>query len=197
MFKVFSPSELLKPTPCIILWFVASSLVADYYYAYFDYAIWIGFIVIGIWIGEAWQKSKQKLLINMTSLEMLESDGELRKSFYEMRKFIFIKKIIKFIGFIIFTLTYIYFLAFVFIPIPMYIGKLFLNLNPIFNNWYLKIPGLMFLAGISTLICAMVGIGVFEAYKKIKDKFLNGKGLKIKEFLARLNKLESELEKLK
>jgi hypothetical protein len=43
----------------------------------------------------------------------------------------------------------------------------------------------------------MVCIGIIEAYKKIIDKFLNGKGIKIKEFLARLNQLESELEKLK
>lgn len=197
MFKLFSPSELLKPTPCIIIWFVASSLVADYYYAYFDYAIWVGFIVIGIWIGEAWQKSKQKLLINMTSLVLLEGDIDLRKSFYEMRKFIFLKKIVKFIGFIIFALTFMYLFAYIFIPIPFYIGKLFLNLNPIFNNWYLKIPGLALLGGITTLIYTMVCIGIIEAYKKIIDKFLNGKGIKIKEFLARLNQLESELEKLK
>ncbi len=114
MFKLFSPSELLKPTPCILLW-----LVAYYYHALFDYAIWISFIVLGIWIGEAWQKSRQKLLINMTTQVLLEGDKDLQKDFYEMRKFILLKICIRFIGLLILFAINIYWAAYILVPIPI------------------------------------------------------------------------------
>jgi hypothetical protein len=55
----------------------------------------------------------------------------------------------------------------------------------------------MFLAGAIVFVSVITVFGVIEIYKKLKEKFLSGRGVKFKEFLARLNKLESELEKLK